>query len=394
MTRLGDVVVPVPDGFGYCKRECRLMAFYIYRTVVLCVLLVFPAGSIILADEPADEPSVPAVQSAKDAANTSDNVPSEPDDLGRLLDSSRILFPDGFTIGGRNAKLVQHPEDARWFLVFESLFDSLVSADIVKAESQGAVAIGELEKSDEESGPAIVENGRVDPFSVPLEVLPGRWLIVMNKITGNSTDLSVTFRVWAEVTTYHGRNYVLPADVKQSSLFRAGDSSLPDPKTADPKGKTDNLGRNNQMTEQLRSALLAVPRTRSLNWLEDSLTDDSTEQLDDGRQEYSEQSTVLKNEGQLLRKDGEMVVDRLGRMQYESGDERWVFIFESDGQSQAAPPLSLHPNLLLEVMERQINRSARQMRFRVSGLVTTYQGREYMLLRKVMMVYDLGNLGK
>ena len=48
-------------------------------------------------------------------------------------------------------------------------------------------------------------------FNRPIEVLPGKVLTAMTKVTGNKVDLSLTFRVWGELTTYRKRNFILPA---------------------------------------------------------------------------------------------------------------------------------------------------------------------------------------
>ena len=78
--------------------------------------------------------------------------------------------------------------------------------------------------------------------------------------------------------------------------------------------------------------------------------------------------------------------------QLDSQDGRWLFVFEADGASVAEPPVTLHPSQLLEVMEKKVVHTAKAVKFRVSGQITTYRGGTYMLLHKVLMVYDLGNL--
>ncbi|OPZ96097.1 MAG: hypothetical protein BWY71_02026 [Planctomycetes bacterium ADurb.Bin412] len=45
-------------------------------------------------------------------------------------------------------------------------------------------------------------------------------------------------------------------------------------------------------------------------------------------------------------------------------------------------------------MENVVERSGRSSLFRVTGQVTKYQGKNYLLLRKMLLVYDMGNLGK
>ena len=49
---------------------------------------------------------------------------------------------------------------------------------------------------------------------------------------------------------------------------------------------------------------------------------------------------------------------------------------------------------LLEVMGNIVGQSTGSTKFRVSGQVSKYQNRNYMLVRMALVVYDTGNLGK
>jgi hypothetical protein len=53
------------------------------------------------------------------------------------------------------------------------------------------------------------------------------------------------------------------------------------------------------------------------------------------------------------------------------------------------PPLVVLPNLKLMAMENAVTGSSRDLRFRISGTVTEYKGRNYILLDKVVVVPDL-----
>ena len=46
------------------------------------------------------------------------------------------------------------------------------------------------------------------------------------------------------------------------------------------------------------------------------------------------------------------------------------------------------PNLRLMAMEDYVRASSRDLRFRVSGVVTEYRGRNYLLMEKVTVVGD------
>lgn len=86
-----------------------------------------------------------------------------------------------------------------------------------------------------------------------------------------------------------------------------------------------------------------------------------------------------------LRREGDYVVDRVGRM-VRGADDRPEFVFDSDGQAQKDPPMVILPNLKLMQMEsaaRQVGGGG--LRFRITGMVTEYNGRNYILIEKVVV---------
>jgi len=89
-----------------------------------------------------------------------------------------------------------------------------------------------------------------------------------------------------------------------------------------------------------------------------------------------------------LMKEGDKVVDRTGRLTSSADGQRMEFVFDSDGRAMRDPPMVLIPNLSLMAMENAVGSSSRDLRFRVTGTVTEYKGRNYLLLEKVMVVAD------
>ena len=90
---------------------------------------------------------------------------------------------------------------------------------------------------------------------------------------------------------------------------------------------------------------------------------------------------------QALVREGTYVIDRAGTV-HPSDDQRGLeFVFAADGEQRAAavdPPMLLLPNLNLMAVESVI-RSTPDRRFRVTGRVTEYRGRNYLLLQKVVV---------
>ena len=91
--------------------------------------------------------------------------------------------------------------------------------------------------------------------------------------------------------------------------------------------------------------------------------------------------------GAIMR-EGTEILDRVGRLQ-KSSDGQWEqFVFESDGRTLKDPPVFVLPNLTLNLMEKELVSVAHDLRFRITGTVTEYHGRNYILMEKVVVLQD------
>lgn len=89
---------------------------------------------------------------------------------------------------------------------------------------------------------------------------------------------------------------------------------------------------------------------------------------------------------QTVLREGTPVVNRVGRLVLGADGGPSEFVFESDGGALRDPPLIVLPNLKLMIMEDTTRGNTREPRFRVSGVVTEYRGRNYLLLDKVYVL--------
>jgi hypothetical protein len=85
-------------------------------------------------------------------------------------------------------------------------------------------------------------------------------------------------------------------------------------------------------------------------------------------------------------REGSPIVNRVGRLTPTADGSAAEFTFESDGQALRDPPLLILPNLKLMLMEDSVRNANRDLRFRVTGIVTEYRGRNYLLLEKVSVL--------
>ena len=89
-----------------------------------------------------------------------------------------------------------------------------------------------------------------------------------------------------------------------------------------------------------------------------------------------------------LRREGSYLVDQTGRLARSADGQQMEFIFEVDGKALKDPPVVILPSLKLMAMESAVKGASRDLKFRISGMVTEYNGRNYVLLEKVVVVPD------
>ncbi len=82
--------------------------------------------------------------------------------------------------------------------------------------------------------------------------------------------------------------------------------------------------------------------------------------------------------------EGSLIVDRVGRLAKASDGTNWEFHFESDGKALKDPPLMVLPNRNLMLMEDLIKETNKDVKFRITGSITDYRGRNYVLLIKAV----------
>jgi hypothetical protein len=90
-----------------------------------------------------------------------------------------------------------------------------------------------------------------------------------------------------------------------------------------------------------------------------------------------------------LMREGSFIIDRTGRLTRSTDGQTAELTFESDGKALQDPPMVILPNLKLTQMENAVLGNARDVRFKVTGMVTEYKGRNYVLLEKVVVVPDV-----
>jgi hypothetical protein len=87
-----------------------------------------------------------------------------------------------------------------------------------------------------------------------------------------------------------------------------------------------------------------------------------------------------------LMREGTYVVDRTGRLTKSADGTSSELTFDTDAKTLRDPPMVILPSLKLMQMENAVQNSNRDLKFKVTGMVTEYKGRNYILLEKVVVV--------
>ncbi len=222
---------------------------------------------------------------------------------------------------------------------------------------------------------------------MPRRALPCWLLERMEPLAASSP--SVRFRVSGETTVYRQRGYLLLT--KATVLTAAPPAARPKPAPPPTPGPL------------VSEAAASQPASRPAGSGREPTSDDILKRLlqeNVGRPvrpptvagEPTTAPSVAPGAGKVLAAGrGSMVVDRLVRVLPELTSQWWQARFEADNTLQE-PPMRLLPCGFLERAHRmQAARPPAAMRLlRVSGLVTHYKGRRYLLLRKLMPERRLG----
>ena len=184
---------------------------------------------------------------------------------------------------------------------------------------------------------------------------------------------SFSKRVIASAVVAAGMITVSVALLAQPATDSAGQATKPASQTASPPSADEVLGKMLKPRRQGQEQELTINEPPAV----DKTSGDAA------TKPHAPVVTVMR--------EGTPLVNRTGRLTQVSGPEgnRTEFTFESDGLALRDPPLIILPNLRLMAMEDAVRAASRDLRFRVSGVVTEYRGRNYLLLEKVTVVQDI-----
>jgi len=192
-----------------------------------------------------------------------------------------------------------------------------------------------------------------------LSMLPSRSL--GNMISALKNDPNVSFRIWGKITKFDNKNYVfgtyfLPytTNIQTVEIPQAGDN-----KTIRINDPNDTLPIPDAIIKKLasRKVIRTVQLQKPL--------------------EIKEDSVLVNRTGFIVNKNG-----------------GYIFVLDAIGRNLPKLSFELLPCETLEDSIKIQSKVPDILRFKVSGIVTKYDGKYYLLLHRATRVYSYGNLQK
>jgi hypothetical protein len=238
----------------------------------------------------------------------------------------------------------------------------------------------------------VFDNDGAATKSPPMLVLPNLNLLLMENVTitkGTVPD----FRISGTVTEYKGRNYIL-IDNAQTTLVAATEPAGKPPvvtvpmETSTPPSqatasKATTVKTNSVSSDQMMNHLLDSP-PQSAQPLRNVIATTSSTDASTGKAAIAPDAPVLK-----IKREGSHLVNRIGRLNHSPDGQQANFTFDTDGKTMQDPPVIIMPNLKLSAMDGAVLGKAMDVHFRISGTVTEYKGRNYILLDKAVAIADV-----
>ena len=87
--------------------------------------------------------------------------------------------------------------------------------------------------------------------------------------------------------------------------------------------------------------------------------------------------------------EGTVLVDRVGRIARTTDGQHWELTLDSDGRVMKDPPMLVLPNRILTAMQMAVIGQSADIKFRISGEVTEYDNRNYILIQKAAQIAEI-----
>lgn len=232
---------------------------------------------------------------------------------------------------------------------------------------------------------SISDKGYTIEAGSKLQLLPSSSLERM--IENTKTHSSATYQLWnAKVTKYKGRNYlfasifipVYPPIINQNSSKNSAvgtvseKTEIQNPDSAEPN---DMLFLPPEVRVKLNAAQEEISKSGQRTTEGEVITIDTVQQEIEKIKRLNTDTVLLDNTAVFSLRD----------------KSRFELVLDSIGQNINKTSFHLLPCEVLEQTQTKQAASSESMRFKISGIVTKYKGKDYLLLYKAVQIYSFGN---
>jgi hypothetical protein len=187
-----------------------------------------------------------------------------------------------------------------------------------------------------------------------IEFLPSSTLEKIITSSQNRTDNS--YRLWGKVTTYKGKNYFFSIYFLPISEVKKSESKQP--------GQPGAINDTNDALTVPEELVAKLSAQRVI----------TTEELKEG----------------LEIKTDSILADRTGFLE-KRADGQMMFTLDGFGRNFPRISIRLMPCSFLEDAQEKQTKEPDRLRFKVAGVVTRYKGENYLLLHRIVRIYNNGN---
>lgn len=195
------------------------------------------------------------------------------------------------------------------------------------------------------------------PAGSVLPILPSSGLEQIRSYAAKE-ESKTRVKIWGILTSYKKKNFLFPIQV----IALSADSTKPSEPL--PTGRIDPNIMDTAVSDVIPSEVMKILRSQSKIDLAKM-----SETMDAGSIDFA-----------LIGKTGYVAI----------GQDK-VFVPDSFGRKVEHGRLPLLPCLTLEETEKTLDRSLGRYRYTLSGIVTTYDGKQYLLPYRAVRTYSHGN---
>jgi len=312
---------------------------------------------------------------------------------GRAFSPRRTLeLPDGFILRGVDGKLIRKDINDPSLRGPQSL-GFLTEDALRRGKLAPAPALAGVNSSPQKRGTEVwffefdTANDQAG-IAARSELLPSSALEKMAADANDPPRRTESYRLWARVTKYKGRNFIFPIDFLPLSKSESLDSLT--------SQQTEEKDQSNQQQVGVPNDELGIPK-EILEKLRNRPTLPSAGR---GQSERTAAATAVRRL-QITR--NYVLSNRTGfispcvtrDIHRAEAIIQYVFALDALGRSATSTgdTFRLLPCQALELAEQIQSVEPDQVRFKIAGIVTEYRGEKFLLLHRATRAYSHGNLG-